>query len=199
MPGRGHGRLIGPSPNSGPKMGTGRGRGRGRGQNFAVGSNSSRVVDDFVQVPFYTNQFGKISKAQYDKNKTNPKLHPDDAGLGEFYVGSMPWHVRNQGRIWVPREDRPNRIPIRSKRDCKVLKLPKNEDPIAQDFDTLSDEVEMCQNLMNALLWNKYVQHADDPKDPSSGQINFFFPHDRPIFPDLPKGCLLYTSDAADE
>lgn len=173
--GRGHGRLGGPGPSSGPKLGLGQG--------------PSGVVDKFKPVPFYTNQFGKISKEQYDKNKLDPNLHPDDCGLGEFYVGSLPWHVRNQGRIWIPREDRPNTIPLRTKvkKESKTLKLPENEATVARDFDVVCDELEASSIVLSLLLWNEYVEHKNDPVDPTKYRANFFLSDLRPNFPPFPK------------
>ena len=189
MPGRGRGRLIGPGPNSGPPIGS-----NARTNNTVEGPSS--VIDDFEPVPFYTNMYGKISKAQYDRNKTNPKLHPDTAGLDpEFYPGSMPWHVRNQGRIWILRDQReltyPNRSRSRSKpkKESKSIALPKNEEPVARDFDTVADEIEQSCHVTSLLLWNDYVQHRNDPPDPRRYKTNFFIPNLRPRFPPLPKNA----------
>lgn len=63
MPGRGRGRLKGPGPSSGPQIGS---------DSRTSDNGSSSVTDDFEPVPFYTNMYGKISKAQYDRDKTNP-------------------------------------------------------------------------------------------------------------------------------
>ena len=192
MRGRGHGRLSGPGPSSGPGLGSGRGpgRGRGRGNRTTGGNAGSRVVDDFEPVPFYTNMFGKISKEQYDRNKTNPKLHPDDCGLGEFYEGSLPWHVRNQGRIFIPRSERnidaPPRSRKRPKKEPKILKLPENEGPEARDFDEICDALQLSSETLSELLWNEYLDHKDDPVDPDETGANFFFPGFRPQFPPFP-------------
>ena len=176
MPGRGHGRLVGSDQPSGPKN-FGRGRGRGRA--------SSIVTDDVTPVPFYTNTFGLVSKEQYNRNKLNKKLHPDDAGLGEFYVGSMPWHVRNQGRIWIPREQRPSRA--RPEKEVKHLRLPRNEDLIARDFDEISDEVSLASDRIAELFWAEFFHNKDDPKDPYASS-NFFDAELSPQFPKMPPG-----------
>ena len=184
MPGRGRGRLMGPGPSSGPKI----------GENARTSTTSGSKTDDsFKPVPFYTNMYGRITREQYEKNKNDPKLHPDTAGLGEFYVGSMPWHVRCQGRIWIPREERPTTVfrPKKSrtkpKKEPKTLELPKNEESVARDFDIVSDEVEISCSLLSWMLWDDYVKHKDDPV-PRDIKANFFHPTIRPKFPPFTKG-----------
>ena len=181
--GRGHGRLGGPGPSSGPKLGLGQG--------------TDSATEKFKPVPFYTNQFGKITKEQYDRNKNDPDLHPDDCGLGEFYVGSLPWHVRNQGRIWIPHEER-NRtrseersknksLRTKVKKESKTIKLPENEQTVARDFDVVCDELEVSSTLLSLLLWNEYLEHRNDPVDPSKYRANFFLSDLRPVFPPFPR------------
>ena len=185
MPGRGHGRLI----ESRPPIGLSRGRGRGR--NYET---RTIPLDDFTPVPFYTNQSGKISREQYERNKTNKSLHPDDAGLGQYYIGSMAWHVRNQGRIWIPREERPIRMKLRTRKeaqesrrelDALYVVLPKNDSDVALDFDQMCDAVGACSQKTSEMLWADYLAHKDDP--PSPDLHNFFHPTLRPKFPAFPK------------
>ena len=105
----------------------------------------------------------------------------------------MPWHVRCQGRIWIPREERPLTIPLRRsktpKKESKSLALPKNEERVARDFDTVADEIELSCHVMSLLLWNDYVQHRNDPRDPRRYRTNFFIPNLKPNFPKLPKNA----------
>ena len=139
MSGRGHGRLIGSSSNT--NQGS-RGRGRGRGTFCSI-----------ELTPVNTPK--PISRQEYNRNKLDKKLHPDDAGLGDDYVGSLPWHIRNHGLIWVPKDQRPV---ISSRTDDSLVQkstlgLPENEGTVARDFDEIGDELQYCHMNRLEFLW----------------------------------------------
>ena len=201
MPGRGHGRLLGTSPGENSWS-----SGRGRGRVMPIRPIESRPVR--TRSP--------VSREQYNKNKLNSALHPDDAGLGDEYVGSLPWHIRNHGLTWVPKEQR--RIstsnPSPSGHDdglkpVSTLVLPSNDDTIARDYDELSDELDYCQINRLEFLWTILGQDKEEQAARSTGvrgrlrmrvarkypvkngmyaRVNYFRPGIFPNFPKFPSG-----------
>ena len=195
MSGRGHGRLIGDSPNLGSGS---RGRGRGRG---------------VARVP---NDSGRGSNILGRANNS-PGIHPDDAGLGNKYEGSLAWHVRNHGQNWVPKGQRMNVVVLKSPyvlddglESKSTLHLPDNDGTNSRDFDTISDELEVCRMNLVEFLWTVHGYDEDEQRERSSGvrgrlrerasrryppvqnayyaKINYFRPNVKPKFPSFPRG-----------